>query len=211
MPITEELVQAAPVTSLSRAQILEATTRCLREEGYDNTTIRRIASHLDCAVGSIYRYFRDKRDLLAAVAQGMLAPVADAAERGVPVLQTTRQYHEAASADGPTYRMMFWLASLSPAEPVPAVVLRIVQAWALQLGSLRAAQEHWSSLHGSIMLSTAFDSSLAHPLPAAEHPRRHITPSELAQMRTSASPVTVPVVLPVDSNTRVEADDMALL
>ena len=51
---------------LSRGQILDATETCLAELGYDGTTIRAIAKRLDCAVGTIYRYFRDKRSLLTA-------------------------------------------------------------------------------------------------------------------------------------------------
>ena len=36
-------------THLSRLQILDATEVCLNTEGYDGTTIRRIAKQLNCA------------------------------------------------------------------------------------------------------------------------------------------------------------------
>ena len=64
MPIIDAPTDGRTPTHLSRDQILDATGRCLASRGYDATTIRTIAGVLDCAVGSIYRYFRDKRELL---------------------------------------------------------------------------------------------------------------------------------------------------
>jgi AcrR family transcriptional regulator len=154
----------APV-QLSRAQILHATAICLAEVGYDGTTIRRIAKQLNCAVGSIYRYFDDKRSLLDAVTQARFEPVAQVAE--VSTERSAALYAHAAADEPQQYRLMFWLASLgkpggepgAPGTPgvsvtpgVPPVVAKIIDAWAEKMGDRRKAERFWSHLHGRIML-----------------------------------------------------------
>lgn len=138
---------------LSRAQILHATAICLGEEGYDGTTIRRIAKQLNCAVGSIYRYFDDKRSLLDAVTQARFEPVAQVAE--VSAERSAALYAHAAADEPQQYRLMFWLASVGQPDGipgVPAVVKRIIDTWAVQMGDRRKAERFWSQLHGRIML-----------------------------------------------------------
>jgi AcrR family transcriptional regulator len=138
---------------LSRAQILHATAICLGEEGYDGTTIRRIAKQLNCAVGSIYRYFDDKRSLLDAVTQARFEPVAQVAE--VSAERSAALYAHAAADEPQQYRLMFWLASIGQPDGipgVPAVVKRIIDTWAIQMGDRRKAERFWSQLHGRIML-----------------------------------------------------------
>ncbi len=138
---------------LSRAQILHATAICLAECGYDGTTIRRIAKQLGCAVGSIYRYFKDKRTLLDAVTQARFEPVAQVAE--VSAERSASLYAHAAADEPQQYRLMFWLASVGDhheAPGVPEVIQRIIEAWARQMGDRRKAERFWSQLHGRIML-----------------------------------------------------------
>jgi len=142
-----------PAVHLSRAQILHATAICLAECGYDGTTIRRIAKQLNCAVGSIYRYFDDKRSLLDAVTQARFEPVAQVAE--VSAERSAALYAHAAADEPQQYRLMFWLASVGDhheAPGVPAVVQRIINAWADQMGDRRKAERFWAQLHGRIML-----------------------------------------------------------
>ena len=147
----------APVQPfLSREQILAVTTRCLTLRGYDKTTIRAIASMLNCAVGSIYRYFKDKHDLLSEVTQQGFARVERLASEGVPMDEAVRQYCKAVNAAPESYRLMFWLAcqqegAASQAE-LPAVVQRIIAGWSTQLGSAEAAQRAWAHLHAYILL-----------------------------------------------------------
>ncbi len=147
---------AKPPAQLSRAQILDATAECLDEAGYDGTTIRMIARRLDCAVGSIYRYFTDKRELLDAVVQQRFEPVIEALEAGDDHETTADLYHQAATTRPEQYRLMFWLAAVgrTPDQPaaVPGVVQRILDGWAEQLGSERDAHCRWAVIHGGIML-----------------------------------------------------------
>lgn len=149
------------VGPLSREQILHATDVCLREHGYDKTTIRRIAASLDCAVGSIYRYFDDKRDLLTEVTQGRFRPLAQRLDDGAvrDVETVLSDYAAIATAEPESYRLMFWLASVGAesrdmrARPaVPAVVLEIIDGIARLNGDPAAARTLWATLHGLIML-----------------------------------------------------------
>lgn len=162
---------AAPRTEpLDRRQILDATARCLAEVGYDGTTIRRIAGSLQCAVGSIYRYFADKRQLLEAVTQRRFEGVAAASERGMPLEVTVNAYAARAADDPQSYRLMFWLASLHPrqadAAALPQVIRRIIAAWGRHLGDEARAHRLWSLVHGAVMLGKSADDALqdAEPL-----------------------------------------------
>ncbi len=148
-----EPVPRPQAVNLSRAQILHATAICLAEAGYDGTTIRRIARELGCAVGSIYRYFDDKRSLLDAVTQARFEPVAQVAE--VSAERSAALYAHAAADEPQQYRLMFWLASAGDhqeAPGVPDVIQRIITAWETQMGDRRKAERFWSQLHGRIML-----------------------------------------------------------
>lgn len=153
--LTPKANKPAPV-QLSRAQILHATAICLADVGYDGTTIRRIAKQLNCAVGSIYRYFDDKRSLLDAVTQARFEPVAQVAE--VSAERSAALYAHAAADEPQQYRLMFWLASVGKpggvlvTPGVPAVVAKIIDAWTEKMGDRRKAERFWSHLHGRIML-----------------------------------------------------------
>ncbi|MFP4145673.1 MAG: TetR/AcrR family transcriptional regulator [Phycisphaeraceae bacterium] len=159
-------VRPAP---LSREQILDATAWCLAERGYDGTTIRRIAARLECAVGSIYRYFEDKRDLLAATVARRFEPVAEAVEAGGSPRRTARDYLETAAAEPAQYRLMFWLASGGDGRgsaELPGVIGRVVAGWSEQLGR-REATGLWVQLHGSLMLGRPELPEIAEPVAAA--------------------------------------------
>lgn len=139
---------------LDRESILLATAACLDDVGYDGTTIRRIARELGCAVGSIYRYYADKRELLAAVCDWRFEAVRAAADS-----QTLKRFAElylAVARERPeSYRLMFWLAALSPASggsAMPGVVREIVETWSRRLGSRVLAERTWFHLHGRAML-----------------------------------------------------------
>jgi len=157
------MVSTDTALHLDRPQILDATLSCLEQRGYEATTIREIARRLGCAVGTIYRYFSDKRELLAVATQRRFDPVADLAELGSPLAVTAREYHHAAASELEAYQLMWWLGSVtetSPQQRMPEVVQRIVEAWTRQLGDGAAATRLWSMLHGSAVLGTSFDQVL---------------------------------------------------
>ncbi|MEM1107249.1 MAG: TetR/AcrR family transcriptional regulator [Planctomycetota bacterium] len=152
-----------PPKQLSRGQILDATEACLQELGYDGTTIRRIAKQLDCAVGSIYRYFDDKRALLAAVVQRRFEPVLERIDQGAPADASANLYAQIANDQPELYRLMFWLSSIGKATPVgtmPAVAQKIIDSWTKQFGDKQVAESFWSQLHGAIMQGRRIDDLL---------------------------------------------------
>lgn len=190
MDVTSQAVHSAPITTtpdaptappaaavqLSRQQILHATAGCLGEKGYDATTIRAIASRLGCAVGSIYRYYQDKRELLSVVTQSRLIVVAEQLEGKADLESALREYHAQASDDPAAYQLMFWLATVTPdgrpeavstAAPgrapgkLPGVVVRIIDAWARRIGDLSLTRQAWGLLHGSILIGDPIDATLA--------------------------------------------------
>jgi AcrR family transcriptional regulator len=50
-----------------RRRVLEAARAVFLEHGYENATTREIAARADVAVGTVFVYARDKRDLLMAI------------------------------------------------------------------------------------------------------------------------------------------------
>ncbi|MEL7087420.1 MAG: TetR/AcrR family transcriptional regulator, partial [Planctomycetota bacterium] len=170
-PAATVVVTPRTPTSLSRQQILDATDACLQELGYDGTTIRRIAKELGCAVGSIYRYFDDKRALLTAVVQRRFDPVTERIGQKAPIDATANLYSQIAAEQPELYRLMFWLSSIGKTthtNTLPGVIRDVVDGWADQLGDRRAAEGYWSQLHGSIMHGRRADDLL---LPTAVPPK----------------------------------------
>jgi AcrR family transcriptional regulator len=178
---------------LSRTQILEATFFCLREEGYEATTIRRIAKRLDCAIGSIYRYFRDKRDLLSAVTQELLQPVVVGLENGSPIDRSIGMYCRLATGDAEAYRLMFWLACKSQFDTaLPEVVQAVIEHWGKQLGDEDRAATLWAMLHGLIILNRPEDRILAQTLAQlGTEPKTPAEPVVVEEQETAAQPEVV--------------------
>ncbi len=53
--------------SVRRAEILAAARDIFREKAFDDASMAEIAQRADCVEGTIYSYFRNKRDLLDAI------------------------------------------------------------------------------------------------------------------------------------------------
>ena len=156
LPQSDQTARQRSRAPLSRDQILDATQICLQELGYDGTTIRKIASKLGCAVGSIYRYFKDKRDLLAVVTQRRFEPVLEMIESGVDFEHSAGRYLAIASEEPEQYRLMFWLASLRDKRAeraLPGVIEELLARWVKQM-SLDPTQldEVWCGMHGGLMI-----------------------------------------------------------
>ncbi|MEM1213986.1 MAG: helix-turn-helix domain-containing protein [Planctomycetota bacterium] len=170
---------------LDQRQILEATDASLREVGYDKTTIRQIAKRLNCAVGSIYRYFTDKRELLTAVTQRRFDAVAQHAELGSPLDRTLALYHRLALERPELYHLMFWLTSVGQqdaAEVTPLVIRRTIAGWATQLRDPLAAHQLWATLHAGITHGHSLADILqaARRLPATADLPAEAQPAELS-------------------------------
>ena len=59
-----------------RREFLDAAGRVIDRDGLDGVTIKAIADDLDCAVGTVYRYFASKADLIDALAGEAMARLA---------------------------------------------------------------------------------------------------------------------------------------
>jgi AcrR family transcriptional regulator len=87
--------QRAPRGTISRAQIVEAALRSLRTTGFDQMTIRNLAAELDVAPMSLYRYIRDKDDLMDEVVEALLIQ-----SQPLPPASGTWQSRLTAAAEG---------------------------------------------------------------------------------------------------------------
>ncbi|HEY1651685.1 MAG TPA: TetR/AcrR family transcriptional regulator C-terminal domain-containing protein [Acidimicrobiales bacterium] len=64
--------ERAPRGTISRSKIVEAALRSLGTIGFEQMTIRSLAAELDVAPMSLYRYIRDKDDLMDEVVEELL-------------------------------------------------------------------------------------------------------------------------------------------
>lgn len=87
--------QRAPRGTISRAQIVEAALRSLRTAGFEQMTIRSLAADLDVSPMSLYRYIRDKDDLMDEVAEELLIQ-----SKPMPPATGTWQARLSAAAEG---------------------------------------------------------------------------------------------------------------
>ena len=55
------------ISDIRRKEILGAAFKVISEKGYQNTSIADIAAELNMGHGTIYRYFKNKQDIAAAV------------------------------------------------------------------------------------------------------------------------------------------------
>ncbi len=159
-PAAAVTVRNKPPTHLSAGQILDATAVCLRTRGYDDTTVRCITRELDCAVGSIYRYFKGKRALLLATVERRFEEVLERAEARDDVAAVAGEYSRLASGELEQYRLMFWLASVGHDQAgtaLPTTVRRLIAAWSAQLGDATAAEARWAAVHTAVILGKAGD------------------------------------------------------
>ena len=62
---------------MRRADVLAAALRLLDAEGLDGITMRRLAATLDLQPSALYHHFRDKKALIDALAEQLLAEVGE--------------------------------------------------------------------------------------------------------------------------------------
>lgn len=68
--VTEEYLLAR------RSQIMQAAIECFSRQGFHRTTMQDIIAEAGLSVGSIYRYFESKEEIVAAIAKEHHAPEA---------------------------------------------------------------------------------------------------------------------------------------
>src|SRR5271155_1321640 len=71
-----------PGATLSRDQVIDAGILMLESEGFERLTIRGLAAKLGVAATSIYWHVGDKQALLDALAERVIAELAEVSVRG---------------------------------------------------------------------------------------------------------------------------------
>ena len=122
---------AARAGKLSRERILEVALDVAEGEGIEALSMRRLAQELDVWPMSVYRYFRDKEELLDAVVDGAAEEIALTAGSGSWREQIRDLLHDARAAlgqDPAGLRTRFTRAMLTPgALRLSEAGLRILQ------------------------------------------------------------------------------------
>src|ERR1700742_1626721 len=91
MPNPEAMIEAASAEpslrernkAERRRRVLEAAREVFIEFGYDDATTREIAARAGVAVGTVFVYARDKRDLLMTIVNDDLEAVTDESFAGL--------------------------------------------------------------------------------------------------------------------------------
>lgn len=197
--------------ALSREQILDATHACFRGFGYDGTTIRAIAGRLDCAVGSIYRYFTDKRELLLACAEAVFEPLLERTRQGgLDAEASLQRFTTMAAEHDELYRLLFWLSAAGDRPGTPTIIQKLLDAWAGQAGQGSAIdwRTRWATAHGLLMLGAPVADIIsrvsAAPAPAG-------APTSVAEHAPVATPAATAEPAPEPATEEADELDVTLL
>lgn len=151
---------------VNRDQIIEKARAMVEAEGLDTLTLQNLATALGVQAPSLYRYVRNKNELLRAVneitARRLIDTLTDAAQTAddptVRALHMARAYRSFALEYPATYALAF-AATVPDTRPDP----KILEALALPIqalmagvsgeaASLTALRGFWSLIHGFVML-----------------------------------------------------------
>jgi AcrR family transcriptional regulator len=156
-------------TRLSRERIVEAALGVVAREGLDALSMRRLAQELDVWPMSVYRYFRDKEELLDAVVDGAtddVVPLPAAGTWREQIGALLRQARAALGAEAGGLGPRFTRAMLTPgALRVSEAGVRILRDAGLEPDE---AAQAWRALCGYVFGFAAFDDGA----PPAESERR---------------------------------------
>ena len=151
-----------------RREILDAASQLFVEEGSERVTMRRIAARIEYTPTTIYLYFKDKNELLAAVCEETFSQLAGKLERlqrtsGTPLgylREALRTYVDFGLANPGQYAVTFLRPP--PAASDAFEMLRLGVRACVENGDIRTAnidmtaQALWASVHGlTALLITA--------------------------------------------------------
>src|SRR5262245_30350138 len=77
-----------------RQEIIDAAFECFAERGYHVTGVSEIAAHLGIGIGTFYRFFQNKRDIVEVVIDDLIARLFEAltAENAPEATHTLAEY-----------------------------------------------------------------------------------------------------------------------
>ena len=158
--------------------MLVAARAIVAAHGPDNLSMRKLAQHLDCAPMSLYSYFRDKHELLLALAHQSFDVLAGrlAAEKAALPLDALRKLYLAYGRLGlekpDDYRIIFMTPEAQPPRQrkEPDDIYRENPAFAVSLDRVTACVETgalegdahaiatilWTTVHGAVSAVLVF-------------------------------------------------------
>lgn len=142
-----------------RRHILDAARRCFIRNGFHATSVQHILAEADLSVGAMYRYFKSKSDIIAAIADEALSEVA-------------RTFEGADSDDPPPLHDIIDLVlnvEKPPLAETPESAQLLVQIWSESLRSPALAAQ----LRDVMTESRAVIGGLV-----AQHQRRGLIPDD---------------------------------
>lgn len=87
---------AVPVAEATRARILDAAARLIRQKGYRATTVREIADAVGLYSGSLFHYFNTKNEILIEVMRAAFISICTRHEQALasslPPIEKLRQF-----------------------------------------------------------------------------------------------------------------------
>ena len=82
----------------TRATLLEAARALVREEGYDRTTLAKVAERAGMTTGAIYGNFKNRDELFIALGETYWAPIAPVIKPGATFAEAMRAFAKATIA-----------------------------------------------------------------------------------------------------------------
>ncbi len=80
------MVRIVKKPAVRRQEIVAAARQLFLENGYENTSVQDVLTHLGIAKGTLYHYFQSKEELLEAVIQIAVAEAVEQLQRSIQTL-----------------------------------------------------------------------------------------------------------------------------
>ncbi|MDF3303017.1 TetR/AcrR family transcriptional regulator [Streptomyces tropicalis] len=97
----------------TRQRIQDVALELFAEQGYEKTSLREIAEHLDVTKAALYYHFKTKEEILVSVFEDLTQPIEDLIEWGRQQPHTlrtkqeiVRRYSDALTGAAPLFRFM---------------------------------------------------------------------------------------------------------
>ncbi|AMK10138.1 TetR/AcrR family transcriptional regulator [Pseudodesulfovibrio indicus] len=157
-----------------RRRILDAAKQLFVREGYDNVSMRRIATKIEYSPAALYRYFRNKREILSVLREEAFARFVERQEKGREqypdpmerLRAGSREYIRFALSEPDHYHLMFgascdevdldgeWAESAMRSFEIHRanVVECVATGWFGEVDSDVLVFALWSQLHGLVNL-----------------------------------------------------------
>jgi AcrR family transcriptional regulator len=143
-----------------RRQILDAARRCFIRNGFHTTSMQDVLAEAELSVGAVYRYFKGKDDIIAAIAAEALAEVAasfdtrdaDEPPRLDDIVDLVLQVEKpplAGSPESARLLVQIWSEALRSPE-LAAQLTDVMVATCRVLGSLVAQHQERGLLPGDV-------------------------------------------------------------